>query len=474
MGESVDQILFIENLDKYILPIPPSEILEKHKIYADKYGKNTKYWGLGIENEVYLEMVDYPIVFSKADFLTKHKDERYSVNYFANYNKADLMMAMIQTAEILDISGQGIKLPILLKSHSFAKTDSENQPKTQYTKLGEPNPRFSGKTLLDTLSEIDPEYFHDEMDKKWMFDGDTIEFPTRNFYNATLGQVLTELSDAKCEFEERLNNALDKIPNSLMSKMRGENGQLKIMTKNHGFATYATNLNNVAMFNNGTLHYNLTLPTELDENSKILDIYKFVKQHKEAIKTIQWIEPFMLAAYGSPDPFSQFCCDSSMGKRFGAASQRCAVSRYIGVGTYDTDAMEEGKILTKPLVNLPNVQEGWFREFYQNNAYSSLSEIGMDINFHKHYNHGIEVRFLDHLSDETDIAHSFEFLIYLMDFVLDNLRPGLGLDNIVGNPNKSPIWNGLILRVMTMGKKCELLSDELIFFQGFFGFSTPF
>jgi hypothetical protein len=226
------------------------------------------------------------------------------------------------------------------------------------------------------------------------------------------------------------------------------------------------------MFNNGTLHYNLTLPTELDENSKILDISKFVKQHKEAIKTIQWIEPFMLAAYGSPDPFSQFCCDSSMGKRFGAASQRCAVSRYIGVGTYDTDAMEEGKILTKPLVNLPNVQEGWFREFYQNNAYSSLSEIGMDINFHKHYNHGIEVRFLDHLSDETDIAHSFEFLIYLMDFVLDNLR--LNPENIVGNPNKSAIWNGLMLRVMTMGKKCVLTSDELICFQGFFGFSTPF
>lgn len=442
--------------------------LEKHKIYENKYGKNAKYWGLGIENEVYLEMVDNPTKFTKADFLIKHKYERYSVDYFANYNPVDLRMAMVQTAEILDNSGQGIEMPVLLKSHSFSKTDSENQPKTQYTKLCEPNPLFSGKTLLDTLAEIDPEYFGDDMNGQWIFDGDTVEFPTRNFYNATLGQVLTELADAKRNFEERLNNALDKIPNSLISKMRGENGRIQIMTKNHPFATYATNLKNVAMFNNGTLHYNITLPTDLDENSQILDRPRFIQQHKEAIKVIQWIEPFMLAAYGSPDPFSQYCGDNPMGQRFGAASQRCAISRYIGVGTYDTDTMETGKILTKPLANLPFVQDGWFGKYYQNNAYNLLSELGLDINFNKHYNHGIEIRFLDHLTNEEDIAHSFEFLVYLMDYVLD--RP----DIIVGNPNKSAIWNGLMLRVMKEGTKCELSSDELIFFQGFFGFSTPF
>jgi DNA-directed RNA polymerase subunit beta' len=43
------------------------------------------------------------------------------------------------------------------------------------------------------------------------------------------------------------------------------------MTDNNPFAIYMTNINNVAMFNNGTLHYNITLPTELDNNKKIVD-----------------------------------------------------------------------------------------------------------------------------------------------------------------------------------------------------------
>jgi len=33
------------------------------------------------------------------------------------------------------------------------------------------------------------------------------------------------------------------------------------------------------MFNNGTMHYNITLPTELNESCKIKDYNKFVKDH---------------------------------------------------------------------------------------------------------------------------------------------------------------------------------------------------
>ena len=459
------------NISKHL-----NEPLEKHKIYADKYGKNTIYWGLGIENEVYLEIVDKTATFSKADFLTKHREERYSIDYFANYKPNELRLAMIHMAEILDISNEGISIPILLKSHSFSKTDIQNQPQTNYTKVCEPNPQFSGKTFLDTLSEIDPEYFLSAKDCKWLFDGDTIEFPTRHFYNVTLDQVLTELSDTKLEFIEHLNAALDKIPELNRGIFKNQ-PKIQIMSKNYAFATYLTNLKNIAMFNNGTLHYNLTLPTELDGNGKIKDHAKFVYEHQQAIRAIQWLEPFLIAKYGASDPFSK---DTEIGELFGGASQRSAISRYIGIGTYNTDTMETGKILTKPLTELKCAQNAqwWFREFYKNNGYSALSEIGMDINFNKHYNHGIEVRFLDHLTDEIDISQSFEFLIYLMDFVLERIN--LGKNDInshkynISNPCNSHLWNTFMLRVIKMGKKCELTSDELIFFQGFFGFSMPF
>ena len=39
--------------------------------------------------------------------------------------------------------------------------------------------------------------------------------------------------------------------------------------------------------------------------------------------------------------------------KFSNCSQRNAVSRYISIGIYDTDTMEPGKILTKPLNSIP-------------------------------------------------------------------------------------------------------------------------
>jgi hypothetical protein len=83
-----------------------------------------------------------------------------------------------------------------------------------------------------------------------------------------------------------------------------EYGKINFMKQNNPVAVYMTNKNNIAMFNNGTLHYNITLPTELNEKKKIknMEYFKFI--HKKAIKIIQWFEPILIAIYNTPDPFS--------------------------------------------------------------------------------------------------------------------------------------------------------------------------
>ena len=59
---------------------------DKHSKYKILYGMNELYWGIGIENELYLEF-DQPKEISKQFFQNNHKRERYSVNYFENYKE---------------------------------------------------------------------------------------------------------------------------------------------------------------------------------------------------------------------------------------------------------------------------------------------------------------------------------------------------------------------------------------------------
>jgi hypothetical protein len=435
---------------------------DKHKIYAEQYQKSTTYWGLGIENEVYLEF-EKPYFVKRSDF-KNHKSERYSVNYFKNYKPEFLEKAIQETMDVLvDVSTPSLAVPILVNAHSFTKTDIFNEPQTLYARGTPKNPRFSGKTWIQVLAEEDP-FFEENFSKSWMFDGDTIEFVTRRFYNTTLDNVVQELSSSKVEFIEKLNHVMKK------HNIFQDYSPIHVMKKNHPFVSYMTNVGNLAMFNNGTLHYNITLPTALDENSKIANWNSFVETHRSAIRAIQWIEPFLLAVYGSPDPFVNFtknCKDQVC-----HASQRCAMSRYIGIGTFDTEQMTRGKILTAKIENLScaKVEGWWFNEYYKDNGYNRLDEMGMDINFNKNFNHGIEIRFLDHLTDVNDVKHSFECIIYLMDLVLDKLAKGETFEN----PIQSSLWNRVVVQSMKQGREYVLSQEEQDFFLNLWGETNPF
>jgi hypothetical protein len=111
--------------------------LEKHKKYESQYKLDDDiFWGLGIENEVYLEF-DKKIVTSRTFFISNHKRERYSIDYYSNYKKEyqdypfevyfdNLINTKNNNMEVIKLSDNNeytINLPLFLNSHSFEKTD---------------------------------------------------------------------------------------------------------------------------------------------------------------------------------------------------------------------------------------------------------------------------------------------------------------------------------------------------------------
>ncbi len=435
--------------------------IEKHVKYKEQYLPDEIYWGLGIENEVYLEF-EKKIQISKKEFIENHKRERYSVDYYSNYKKKELETAF---KSILKIMGNKVlEIPLLINSHSFTKTDILNNSKTMFTKGAEPNPKFLGETLIEYISKYDS-YFNIEKnieyENGWIFDGDTIEFISTKFYNKNLVEIIDELEENKNIFIKKLNNILKT------QKIFEDYGSINIMKENYAFSSYLTNINNIGMFNNGTIHLNLTLPTKLNKQSLIIDKIDFIEKHKRAIKIIQWFEPLIICVYGSPDPFATLYNFSERDK-YSNCSQRNVISRYISIGTYDTDLMESGKILTKKveLMSVNNLKYWWFNRFHTNSAYQKLDQIGLDINFNKHWNHGIEIRFLDHISDKNLVYECFEFIIYLMDYILEI---GEEINNNIYlsvNPILNKEWNDITYRIMKSGINTELNDDDKNLYSG--------
>ena len=145
------------------------EILDKHRNYLQYYKPNDTYWGLGIEHETYLEFSKLLNVNPTIFYTENIKQERYSVDYYKSYksgvynNNIKLLLKDQENNKICYIGKDGIVksknrsfavVPLLLNSHSFTKSDANNQPVTTYSKNPKPNPAFNGKTLyeLDSIA----------------------------------------------------------------------------------------------------------------------------------------------------------------------------------------------------------------------------------------------------------------------------------------------------------------------------------
>jgi hypothetical protein len=414
--------------------------LPKHARYKAAYNPaGGLFWGLGVEVETYLHFTR-PVHVATPVIRSSHFPERYSVAYSATYKPAALAAALDATYP--DASGC-LPVPFCVNSHGLTAMDIAGNHKTTYEKTPKPNPAFTGKTWFEELQDFDPDFFGKGYEVLFTFDGDSIEFMTQRFYCATADQVVKELQAVKATFLAKLNAFVAK--RKLFKRHAASRAPaLRWAPNNPPFVVQRTNPSQVAMFNNGTYHINITLPSYTGSAATPGDLppllypSAFIADHRRFIRMIQWLEPLILAVYGSADP---------LGRRegqFACASQRCAVSRYIGIGTYDTETMPEGKILTADVTTIRGADQPfwWYRRFHETSAYIPLTTIGMDINFRKHHNHGIEIRCLDWFPEQL-LPGLFAFFVHLADLSLT--RP------LAPEAPMSETWNDLVVGIMQEG-----------------------
>ncbi|WP_428229549.1 hypothetical protein [Flavobacterium sp.] len=416
------------------------------------------YWGIGLENETYLQFEESLIV--SGEFIQeKIGFEKYSIDYRKCY-KPESLSPILKKAFGLN---ENYTVSRMMNSHSLEKLDINYQHKTLSpvkplvdTENGEviaqplENPEYLGKSIMELFLEDQPYNIQSMITQrnKTMgsvhFDGDSIEFVTKYFENRTIGESCKELKATKKLF-------LDKINESSVL-----NGKLNFPDYNNGLNMFMTNQENLVLFNNGTYHFHITLPS-LTEDSRIVDYNDFEKTHANAIYLLQWFEPFFIATLGSPDIMGVISDTYSLDKKFTLGSMRNAMSRYIGVGTYNK-AMPKGKILTynvddfRKLLKFEKEENIWWRDQIEADMeYEMLSEVGLDFNQEKMYQSGFEFRSFDEFPAEY--LNDVLFAIILI------CEHSLNLPDVQWG-HDSAAWNNLVFKTLKMGYLAEINEAE--------------
>jgi hypothetical protein len=408
--------------------------LPKHLHYGDAYRRWGFFWGLGIEHETYVRTACVRDV-SGGWLPEMLQPERYCVDYYAAYKKEILNDALDAA---LAVRGGRMTVPVLMNNHSFTDCDLSAEHRTTHERVPKPNLRFSGQTLYEYVCDHSG-WLRNEKGRAFVWDGDTVEFMTRRFYRATVTGVMDELVG----IEERFTRELNAAPRIGILESHGPFTLAE--PRNEPWATYLTNPRGVSMFNNGTVHVNVTLPTRLDWTGRRPLFWEdFVMRHRRLARLIQWMEPLWIAVYGSGDPFASLV-EGLSGELFAAGSQRLAISRYIGVGTFDTERMPTGKIL-QIAADFP-----WYDRLYERTTgYVRLPVVGLDLNFNKHWAHGLEIRIFDQMA-RTSLREVLEQVVVLMDVAEE------GRDVI--NPQASPTWADAVAESIHRGIAWNVAPD---------------
>lgn len=109
--------------------------------------------------------------------------------------------------------------------------------------------------------------------------------------------------------------------------------------------------------------------------------------------------------------------------------------------------MPHGKLNTAPWASMRVTKEdGWMASYLRGCAYKPLEEVGLDINFHKHYNHGLELRFFDYFAEER-LTSILSTLVHALDQSQTvTLMPA----------GDSALWNTIVEEVMVHGRQTHI------------------
>ncbi|AEA43271.1 hypothetical protein [Fluviicola taffensis] len=408
--------------------------------------KQNYYWGIGLENETYMQFEE-SIIVSGAFIQEKIGCERYSIDYRTCYKSGGLEH-LLETA--FDKT-KNYTVSRMINSHSLDKLDLNYQHKTlATTKPVVDNPEYLGKSILENFLETQPYNIQSMLTQKnnpmgsVNFDGDSIEFVTKYFENRTISDSCDELAATKKLF-------IDKINESAVL-----NGKLHFPNYNIGLNMFMSNQDHLVLFNNGTYHFHITLPT-LTENSRIIDYPGFDKTHSNAIYLLQWFEPFFISTLGSPDIMDTISKKHNLNEKFASGSMRNAMSRYTGVGTFNK-AMAKGKVLTynvdefRKLLKFGKEENIWWRDQVESELdYELLSDVGLDFNQEKMYQSGFEFRSFDEFPATylNDVLHAIVLIC----------EHSLNLPNVTWG-HDSVVWNNLVFKSLKYGYLTEITKEE--------------
>ncbi|MDP4817652.1 MAG: hypothetical protein NWR69_01445 [Flavobacteriales bacterium] len=404
------------------------------------------YWGIGLENETYLQFEESLIV-SGQFIQEKMGRERYSIDYLKCYRAGSLEKVLARAFD----SSKNYLVSQMMNSHSLEKLDIHFQHKTiQSAPPLLDNPDYAGKSILELFLEKQPFQIQSMLAQKnnpmgsIIFDGDTIEFVTKYYENRTIQESFNELKASKKIFLDKLNET-KILP-----------GPLTYPQYNIGINMFMSNQKKLVLFNNGTFHFHITLPT-LTEDSRIVDYTAFDQAHHKAIYLLQWFEPLFIATLGSPDIMSVISDKYEMEEKFAGGSMRNAMSRYTGVGTYHK-SMPKGKVLTFPveefrkLLNFQKEENIWWRDRIESElCYELLSDVGLDFNREKLYQSGYEFRSFDEFPTEylPEVLHAIVL-------ISEHAQHGEEIEWASNNV----IWNNLVFKTLTQGYKTEMTEEE--------------
>jgi hypothetical protein len=346
----------------------------------------------------------------------------------------------------------------MLNSHSFTKIDRFGVHKTTYEVEPKPNPRFSGKTVLEEWFEYDPtmrQILDGNIKTRTnvFFDGDTIEFITENFYKSTIASVVSELQRTKDDFLEKFKKF--RMATCLWPQL----GEFYYVREHPGLNSFITQPHKIVPFNNTTYHVHITLPTAISRGV-VVNKKEFVEHHTKCISYIQWIEPFLICVLGSPDIMNgvaEIGTSEINNSKFAGGSMRCALSRYIGVGTFNTETMESGKILTRGIEELRPSDKNvtWWRDRVVADLGYRFpeTEIGLDFNFNKHYQSGFEFRMLD----AFPIEH-LEAVLYILTMCCEC---AIGMSTKLPRACNDNDWNSLVYKSLRYGYLAKMTLVEI-------------